>query len=240
MTNIVEVANTTNYDKFVSVEGNRKISEANVQNIMTSIQTHGVISPIAVRKNKGKLEVYDGQHTLLACRRLQKPVDYIVYNKISDKAMISLNNASKKWSMEDYLNFGVKSGLPDYIYLNKIYQKEKIPLTALVIMYGGAYANKNFKSLEWTACQKDRGNKVLSYLNDMQRTYNLKQCRYARFIWGFCKIYDSGLYKHKRMMKQLSQCSQLMTKQANPEGYFKNIQMVYNYNRTTKHKVYFS
>jgi hypothetical protein len=41
------------------------------------------------------------------------------------------------------------------------------------------------------------------------------------------------------MMRQLSKCSQQMTKQANPEDYAKNIEMVYNYGLQDKNKVQF-
>ena len=236
---LIEVGNTADYDKFVNILGNRRIHEKNATNVIRSISKHGVISPICVRQGKRKLEVYDGQHTFLACKRLNKSFDYALYEDVSDRAMIDMNNASKRWAMEDYLNFGVVNGVEDYIFLNSIFQREKLPLTALIIMYGGVYANSQFKSIEWVASQKKRGDEILSNLSEMQRTYNLAQCRYARFIWGFCKIYDTGLYSHKRMMNQLSHCSQLMTKQANPEGYFKNIEMVYNFNITKKNQVLF-
>ena len=241
-TNIVKTGNTTNYSQFVSVDGNRKISENNVKNIMESIQKHGIISPIAVREVKSPFhsyEVYDGQHTLAACKRLNRPVDYIVYKNIGNRAMINLNNASKRWSMEDYLAFGVQEDIRDYVFLDRIYKEEKLPLTALVILYGGAYANISFKALEWEACQQERRDIVVNHLKEMHRTFNLPQCRHARFIWGFCKVYDTGLYDHKRMMEQLYKCSQYMTKQANPTDYAKNIEMVYNYKKASKNRVKF-
>ena len=216
---LIEIGTTSDYGKFVNIIGNRDLYEPSTKNIIRSISRHGVISPICVREGKHKLEIYDGQHTFLACKRLNKPLDYALYEHVSDKAMIDMNNASKKWSMEDYLNFGVVNGVEDYIFLNEVYQREKLPLTALVIMYGGAYANSQFKLIEWEAYQKERGNTIVSHLKEMERTFNLKQCRFARFIWGFCKIYKTGLYDHKRMMEQLDKCSQLMTRQANMGDY---------------------
>ena len=111
--------------------------------------------------------------------------------------------------------------------------------TALIIIYGGAYANKQFKNIEWRASQKERGNDIVSYLKEMQSKFNLKQCRYARFIWGYCKIYNTGLYNDKRMMEQLDKCSQFMTRQANSGDYAKNIEDVYNYKKSNKNRVKF-
>ena len=41
-------------------------------------------------------------------------------------------------------------------------------------------------------------------------------------------------------MSQLAKCSQMLTKQANPEDYAQNIEMVYNYGLTDKNKVRFT
>lgn len=236
---LIAISTSKDYDKFVNILGNRDLYETNTKNIIQSISRHGVISPICVRQGKHKLEIYDGQHTFLACKRLNKPFDYALYENVSDRAMIDMNNSSKKWCMEDYLKFGVINEIEDYVFLNEVYQREKLPLTALIIIYGGVYANSQFKKVEWEAYQRKRGNTIVSHLKEMQRTFNLSQCRYARFIWGFCKIYKTGLYDHKRMMEQLNKCSQLMTRQANAGDYAKNIEMVYNYQKAFKNRVKF-
>ena len=57
---------------------------------------------------------------------------------------------------------------------------------------------------------------------------------------GLWKVIDSGKYDHNRMMYQLNKCSNLLTKQANPEGYTDNIEMVYNFGLTGKNKVQFN
>ena len=70
--------------------------------------------------------------------------------------------------------------------------------------------------------------------------FNVEHSRHARFIWGFAKVVDSVLYEHERMLTQLSKCSQLLTKQANPKDYAQNIEMVYNYGLQDKNKVRFT
>ena len=49
----------------------------------------------------------------------------------------------------------------------------------------------------------------------------------------------TGLYEHKRMLRQMEKCSQSLTGQKSPEDYQKNIEMVYNYNVNSKNKVQF-
>ena len=210
---------------------------------MESIKEHGNVGAISTRpsvEEPGKYEIFDGQHTFLACQRLNIEIVHNVFKDVSNRAIISINGKSRKWTMENYLKYGVTDSLEDYAFLNKIYKKERVPLTALIMMYGGNYANKPFKELKWRALTVKRGDKMLGYIKDYEKTYNIEQSRHARFVWGLGKVVDSGKYDHKRMMRQLSKCSQQMTKQANPEDYAKNIEMVYNYGLQDKNKVQFT
>ena len=107
------------------------------------------------------------------------------------------------------------------------------------MMYGGCYANMPFKELKWKAISIDRGNRILKNIKDFEQMFNVGHSRHARFIWGLGEVVDSGLYEHERMLTQLSKCSQLLTKQANPRDYARNIEMVYNYGLQDKNKVKF-
>ncbi len=238
----ITTGETKDYSIFISPEHQRVKSDSSIKAIMSSIQEHGVIATVSCRRSvkfPDKYETYDGQHTVDACKRLGVPVVYNVFKDVSNKAMISLNGKSRKWKMEDYLNFGVVDNIDDYCFISKIYKEERLPLTALLLMFGGVYSNIPFKELKWKALTVERGYKTLGYIKDFGQAYNIAHARHSRFIWGFCKVIDTGLYDHNRMMNQLSKCSQLMTKQANPEDYAKNIEMVYNHGVTSKNRVQF-
>ena len=239
----VKTGETKNYSIFMSPAHQRDINNNSVKSIMESMREHGIISAVSVRKSNtqpGKYETFDGQHTITACKRLRLPVVYNEFRDVSNKAMISLNGKSKKWAMGDYLKFGVTDGIEDYIMLNKIYNAEKLPLTALIMMYGGGYANNPFKELKWRALTVPRGHNILKYIKEIETTFNIKHVRFSRFIWGFGRVIDSGKYDHNRMMYQLNKCSNLLTKQANPEDYTANIEMVYNYGVKKENKVQFT
>ena len=65
-----------------------------------------MISAVSVRKSlkhKGKLEVFAGQHTVEACKKLNLPVVYCEFENVSNYAMISLDGSSRSWSMKDFL-----------------------------------------------------------------------------------------------------------------------------------------
>ena len=242
-TKFIETGITKNYQMFYSHETQRKKKENSIKNIIESIQEHGVVSAINVRPSdtyEGRYEVYDGQHTLSACKALGVNVVYNVFEDVSNKAMITINGKSRKnWQLEDFLHYGVADRMYDYVFLSEMYDKSNIKLTALINMYGGRYSNQSFKKLEWKALTKQRGDDILSYINDLANLYNVEHSRHTRFVWGLCDIYDSGLYDHKRMLTQMDKCSKLLKKQANPKDYARNIQEVYNYGLGAKNKVQF-
>ena len=239
----VKTGETKKYSTFISPAHQRDINRKQIKGIMNSMSEHGIISAVSVRKSskhRGKLEVFAGQHTVEACKKLNAPIVYCEFENVYNNAMISLDSSAKSWSMQDKLKFGVTDGIKDYIFLDKIYRQERLPLTALIIMYGGAYGNKAFKELKWKALTVARGHNVLKYIKEIETTFNIKHVRFARFLWGFCKVIDSGKYDHNRMMYQLNKCSSMLTKQANPEGYTTNIEMVYNYGVKQENRVQFT
>ena len=239
----IKTGETKKYSLFISPAHQRDIDNNSIKAIMESMKEHGIISAVSVRKSlkhKGKYETFDGHHTIAACKRLNLPVIYNEFENVSNKAMISLNSKSRKWKLKNYLKFGVTDNINDYVFLNKIYSEEKLPLTALIMMYGGSYANTSFKELKWRALTVARGHNILRYIKDIETSFNIKHVRFARFIWGFGKVFDSGKYDHNRMMYQLNKCSNMLTKQANPEGYTANIEMVYNYGVNQENRVQFT
>ena len=242
-TKYIKTEVTKEYLNFIFPAHQREVKDSSVKAIMESIKEHGNVGAISTRpsvEEPGKYEIFDGQHTFLACQRLNIEIVHNIFKDVSNRAIISINGKSRKWTMENYLKYGVTDSLEDYAFLDKVYKKERVPLTALIMMYGGNYANKPFKELKWKALTVKRGDKMLGYIKDYEKTYNIEQSRHARFVWGLGKVVDSGKYDHKRMMRQLSKCSQQMTKQANPEDYAKNIEMVYNYGLQDKNKVQFT
>ena len=95
---------------FISPVHQRDKNNNGVKAIMQSIKEHGFISAISVRPSvevPGKLEVYDGQHTVDACKRLGVPVIYNLFKEVTNKAMISLNGKSRRWKIS-HLIFIIK------------------------------------------------------------------------------------------------------------------------------------
>ena len=235
---------TKDYGKFIIPTHQRKHDDGNMKSIIASIQKHGVISSIATRPSTeypDKLEVWDGQHTLSACKILGVPVNYDVWIGITNRAIIAINGETgKSWGLANYLKYGIDDNLEDYKFIDKVYKdNRKIALTGLLTAFGGGYSNKSFKRLTWTAISKGHGFEVLANAKDFAKLYNTEHWYHARFIWALSDIIKTGHYNHDRMLSQMDKCSQFLTGQKSPDDYKKNIEMVYNYNVNSKNKVQF-
>ena len=239
----MQYTNTTkDYNKFNLFKLNRKnLHEPTIRKLMESMERTGFVSTITVSKSKisGKFDVYDGQHRLEAAKRLGIEVNYTEYIGLTTGDIKNLQ-ILKSWALEDFLHYGVECKNPDYIYLDNVRKETNLPLTALIILFGGRYANKMFKDMEWKAISKDTGWEIVECLRDFG-SRNVPLWKTARFIWGFSYIYNSksGEYDHRRMLRHIDRASMKLTKQASPNDYARNIQELYNHGVSNKNKVQF-
>lgn len=97
---IAKIFETTYYDKFKILEGNRPINH--VKMLIVSIQEIGMLMrPVLVNE---KFEIIDGQGTFSACKFLQRPVPYVIQPGLTIKECRYLNRYQTKWSVNDFIN----------------------------------------------------------------------------------------------------------------------------------------
>lgn len=119
-----EILETTNYDLFKKLEGNRATTVGRVDKIKKSIMEVGYItSPILVNEN---MEIIDGQGRFEALRELKLPVEYIIQPGLNFRECIAMNVYQTNWSMTDYIKSYAEKGNQNYIYFYKLL--EEFPL----------------------------------------------------------------------------------------------------------------
>lgn len=126
-TNVVSM--TTNYEIFKFWKNNR--DAVRYDKLVKSIQANDLTSacPILVNRN---FYIIDGQNRFLACKKLGKPIYYLVKdiadNQI-DNYIITLNTASTNWHLPDYLSYYIKKGYINYIDLREFMDKHGLRST---------------------------------------------------------------------------------------------------------------
>lgn len=126
-----EILETTNYDLFKKLEGNRATTVDRVNKIKKSIMEVGYItSPILVNEN---MEIIDGQGRFEALRELKLPVEYIMQPGLNFKECVAMNVYQTNWNSMDYIKSYAEKGNQNYIYFYKLL--EEFPLLRNMNIY---------------------------------------------------------------------------------------------------------
>jgi hypothetical protein len=114
----VEVFFTNDYSRFKMINGNRQLNEVKINRIIRDIED-GIdvlkYYPIQVSEKNNRLEIVDGQHRFYICKKLKRPVYYILLKedrRLTDIAKINSN--TEKWATKDFINCYVQLGNKHY------------------------------------------------------------------------------------------------------------------------------
>lgn len=126
-----QIFQTSDYDQFKFLEYNRVAKEPHIKRLCASILNHNDLPmwPICVTS---KMEVVDGQHRLLAAKRLQVPIYYVIDDDYSPIKMVTRNTTQMKWTGDDYLNYYSHQGYTDYVKLAELKKDVSWPLQCLL------------------------------------------------------------------------------------------------------------
>jgi len=123
MSEIRQVHTTTDYSLFKSIDGNRTINTLHLNRLRLSIVDNYLLTVIIVNE---KYEIIDGQHRYECIKELGYPLHYIICKGYGLNEVHRLNQNSKNWVCEDYLDGYCKLGYKDYIVFKEFRDKYKI------------------------------------------------------------------------------------------------------------------
>lgn len=113
---VSKIYQTSDYDKFKRLKGNRDVSRTN--KVVGSIEKVGyILSPILVNE---KYEVIDGQNRLEALKELKLPVHYMVQPNIGIEECRALNINQSNWTVAQFIGSYAENGYPNYERLNDL------------------------------------------------------------------------------------------------------------------------
>ena len=121
------------YAKFRMINGNRQLNERKINKIINEINAGNDMLryyPIQVKENGDRLDILDGQHRFWICKKLQRPVFYILVKE--DKSLpdiAKINSNVEKWKNEDFINCYVQNGNSNYQVIREFLDQYKISLT---------------------------------------------------------------------------------------------------------------
>jgi hypothetical protein len=103
---------TTDYFLFKPIEGNRNKNLLHINRLKKSISDNYLFTVIIVNDN---YEIIDGQHRFEVIQELKLPLYYVVCKNYGLNEVQILNQNSKTWNSDDYMEGYCKLGYREYL-----------------------------------------------------------------------------------------------------------------------------
>lgn len=238
-----EILETTNYNMFTKLQGNRPVSELRIKKIISSIRAVGYItSPIIVNE---KYEVIDGQGRLEALQELNLPVEYIIHKGIGIEECIAMNINQTNWSLNDYIDSYCARGFDSYLKLRELMTKYpeanlNTICTALYRSQGAPIVSVKDGTLTITQSQYDRAIEALDYayviFNEIDK--NVLKGSIFNLVQALVLCYEYDEVNKKRLMNQVKEFIHLANAWIDIETCIQQIEQIYNRNSRNKCYIY--
>jgi hypothetical protein len=222
------VLQTTDYDIFKIVGGNRGVIPYHLERLKASMQEEYLVVPIIVNEN---YEVIDGQHRLENAKTLKKPVYFIMLKGYGLRQIQRLNSNMKNWNADDFMEGYCQIGMKDYVLYREFKNKYKFGHNeCLAILTGqskkvnhefskGLFKVKNYEE----SC--DTAEKITMY----RALY--PGFRRRAFVYAMITLLRNPKFDTKEMISKLAYQSTKLVDCTNTKQYLMLLEDIYNFKR---------
>ena len=160
----MEIKKTYDYSKFKFLSYNRAVGSN--KKLMRSIEMANLTSvcPIIVTP---KLEIIDGQNRFEVCKSKGMPIFYVVYEGDAETAMKAINTCSQPWRQEEWMQYYLAKGVPNYVALKDFMDMYNLPISNAILIFSNGSTNAaTFKKGMLNRTGKYH-NEIAIFLNDI-------------------------------------------------------------------------
>lgn len=233
-------AKTTDYGRFKSIVGNRKLKEAHVANLVRAFDADAIAiqyNPVTINE---KWEVIDGQHRIAALKKLQLPVYYLMQPGLTLENVIALNSGKKAWTPEDFAHSWIERGNKEYeTYL---WFKDSYGINHDILLrylsLESPLTSQMFKDGKLKVVDFDRSVKLCEDLISLRPYYNRWNNR--SFALGFWNLWSHPAYDHKRMLHKINLNQDKVSDRGTPEQYADMLSDIYNHGVREDNRTWFA
>lgn len=232
-----EITKTTDYNKIKIHEHNRAIDQAHVKRLMNSINSNNLLDlcPIILDKN---MCILDGQHRFEAAKNLNVPIYYKIDQKATEKIIPILNSNSKKWTIEDFINYYASKGYQEFqnlIDLSKKYDLSIISITSLLGRGSTIYNKMRAGKLNFN--KKEIDNKLeklfeaVEIIKEHLPSTKINFIRHKTFLRALCVFLQNDQVDHKQFLHKLKMGLSYVRRCVGVTDYLEMWFEIYNYHR---------
>lgn len=227
---------TTEYSRFNMINGNRQLNDGRIKKIMREIaEGNDMLKyyPIQVKENGHRLDILDGQHRFYICKKLKRPVFYILITEQKTLPEIAkINSNVEKWKDADFINCYVQNDNENYKTLQNYLDTYGISVgSSLSLLALGTPKSNTHDALKEKFHHGQFEVKFSEYANELAEDCK----RYAPFFWrdrnfvsAIHKIKKAGLIDIAEVLEAFRKRPELLLHQSGIKEYVYNLEQIVN------------
>lgn len=241
----MQILETTDYEKFELLNGNRTINQSKVEKIKSEV-TNGLnlfpYCPVIVYDDEGKLKIIDGQHRFTASYQLERPIYYVVCDKLTLPQIAKLNSNSSNWKSKDYLQCYIKVGIEDYEKLRDVLEQYKVAYAVAVdLLMKGDCKSKgnmltNFKEGTFKCNYYQETCDLIEEVDEVFGRYEFWNHGYL--IEAYRQLKEAGKFDKEVLKSKIKGAPNILDKRLSVKEYLFNIERVYNDKRQNRVSIF--
>ena len=226
-----QVHTTTDYFLFKPIEGNRNKNLLHINRLKKSISENYLFTVIIVNE---KYEIIDGQHRFEVIQELGLPLNYVICKGYGLEEVHVLNQNSKTWNADDYLDGYCRLGYENYIKYAEFKNKYGLGhfecmmiLSETNIDRGKVFYTGDFKITNYeNACVTAEKIKIIGkYYSGYKR---------RAFVYAILDLLKNKNFDFFEFIQKLKVQPTAMVDCTSTEKYLALIEEIYNYRRREK------
>ena len=223
-----KVYRTNDHTRFKKINGNRAVNKLHLNRLIESINNDDLTHAVPIVVNE-QFEIIDGQHRFDACLFLNKPIYYIIVQGSLKEVQI-LNQNSKNWKSEDYIEGYCDLNMPEYIWLNAFMKENKFSaeIAALISTKNNSGNISMFiKSGNLKISNREQANIRANYFHQYRKLFDGAYTR--RFLEAVIVADKIDGFSHDKMLQKLSYQSDKLRNCTTSRAYLAMLEEIYNY-----------
>ena len=236
MANIFSQVHTTkDYSMFKTIEGNRQKNELHLNRLKKSMSENYLFTIIIVNE---KYQIIDGQHRFEIIKEFKLPLNYIICKGYGLQEVHILNQTSKTWNSDDYLEGYCRLNYPHYLkyaQFKKRYgfgHRECFAILTDSASPVGAFSTHKFYEGKFQIKNYEKSCEVADKIEIISPYY--ADYKKRSFVNAMLKLFKNKNFEFTEFIQKLKNQPTALIKCATSEQYILLIEEIYNYRRRDK------
>lgn len=227
-----QVHTTTDYFLFKPIEGNRNKNLLHINRLKKSMAETYLFTVIIVNE---KYEIIDGQHRFDVIQELKLPLNYIVCKGYGLNEVHILNQNSKTWTSDDYLDGYCKLGYKDYLKYKEFKELYGIGhYECMWLLNGSQLSNPTqvFFTGDFKIKNYNEACKIIEKIMLVEPYY--EEWKRRSFILAMLQLFKNPNFELTEFLQKLKLQPTALSNCSTTNQYVSLIEEIYNYRRREK------